>query len=165
MTLPRYRLTSAIIFTATLLLCACAGYGPDNRMLGNTKEQVVQILGQPSTELTTPEGWVMMYPRGPYGKHTYFVYLNRDGTVERWTQVLDEKNFEQIKPNMHRDEVVALIGISKATYGLARNRGYVWNYRYVTPLCFWFQIEFTSDDTVRSTGYSQPPECRIRVSR
>ena len=103
----------------------------------------------------------MMYPRGPFGKHTYFVYLNRDGEVERWTQVLDEKNFTQIKPGMRRDEVVAIIGESKAVFGLARDRGYVWNYRYITPHCFWFQIEFASDDTVRSTGYGQPPECRI----
>jgi hypothetical protein len=165
MILPRHGLAATILLTATLLLCGCAGYGPDNRMLGNTREQVVQALGTPTTELTTPDGRVMMYPRGPFAKHTYFVYLNRDGNMERWTQVLDEKNFAQIKPNMHRDEVVALIGVSKATFGIARNRGYVWNYRYVTPLCFWFQIEFTREDTVRSTGYSQPPECRIRGSR
>jgi len=122
-------------------------------------------MGQPSTELTTQEGKVMMYPRGPFGKHTYFVYLNPDDKVERWTQVLDEKNFARIKPGMHRDEVVATIGESKAMFGLARERGYVWNYRYVTPHCFWFQIEFARDDTVRSTGYGRPPECRVRASR
>ena len=103
----------------------------------------------------------MMYPRGPFGKHTYFVYLNPDDKVERWTQVLDEKNFARIQPGMRRDEVVAIIGESKSVFGLARDRGYVWNYRYVTPHCFWFQIEFASDDTVRSTGYGQPPECKI----
>jgi hypothetical protein len=81
--------------------------------------------------------------------------------MERWAQVLDEKNFARIKPGMHRDEVVATIGESKAVFGLARERGYVWNYRYVTPHCFWFQIEFANDDTVRSKGYGQPPECRI----
>ena len=151
----------ATLLATVLLLCACAGYAPDNRMLGHHRDQIIQIMGQPSTELATPEGKVMMYPRGPFGKHTYFVYLNRDGEVERWTQVLDEKNFAQIKPGMRRDEVVAIIGESKAVFGLARDRGYVWNYRYITPHCFWFQIEFASDDTVRSTGYGQPPECRI----
>jgi hypothetical protein len=151
----------ATLLATVLLLCACAGYAPDNRMLGNHRDQIIQIMGQPSTELTTPEGKVMMYPRGPFGKHTYFVYLNSDDKVERWTQVLDEKNFARIKPGMRRDEVVAIIGESKAVFGLARDRGYVWNYRYITPHCFWFQIEFASDDTVRSTGYGQPPECRI----
>ena len=149
------------LFAAALLLGACAGYAPNNRMLGHSREQVVQIMGPPSTEMTTPEGKVMMYPRGPFGKHTYFVYLNLDGEVKRWEQVLDEQNFSRIKPGMSRGEVVATIGESKAVFGLARDRGYVWNYRYVTPHCFWFQIEFSSDNTVRSTGYGQPPECRI----
>ena len=152
-----------VIMTASLLmLSACAGYSPNDRMLGNSREQVVQIMGQPSTELSGPDGKVMIYPRGPYGKHTYFVYLNRDGTVERWTQVLKEENFARIIPGMSQDEVVAIIGESKETFGLARKRGYVWNYRYVSPHCFWFQIEFDIDDKVRSTGYGQPPECRPR---
>jgi hypothetical protein len=161
MSRSHYCISVATLLATVLLLCACAGYAPDNRMLGNHRDQIIQIMGQPSTELTTPEGKVMMYPRGPFGKHTYFVYLNSDDRVERWTQVLDEKNFARIKPGMRRDEVVAIIGESKAVFGLARDRGYVWNYRYITPHCFWFQIEFASDDTVRSTGYGQPPECRI----
>lgn len=161
--MPRshHRISVAILLAATLLLNACAGYAPNNRMLGNHRDQVIQIMGQPSTELATAEGKVMMYPRGPFGKHTYFIHLTPDDKVARWTQVLDEKNFERIKPGMRRDEVVAIIGESKATFGLARDRGYVWNYRYITPHCFWFQIEFASDDTVRSTGYGKPPECRI----
>jgi hypothetical protein len=159
------RLSAAALLAATLLLGACAGYAPDNRILGNSREQVIQFMGSPSTELTTPEGTVMMYPRGPFGKHTFFVYLNPDNKVERWTQVLEEKNFARIKPGMHRDEVIATIGKSKAVFGLARNRGYVWTYRYITPNCFWFQIEFTSDDTVRSTSYAHPPECMVRAVR
>jgi hypothetical protein len=163
--MPRLQLhlSAVVLLAATLLLSACAGYAPNNGMLGNSREQVIQVMGQPSTELTTPEGRVMQYPRGPFGKHTYFVYLNSDDEVMRWTQVLDEKNFARIEPGMRVDEVVATIGASRDTFGLARGRGYVWNYRYVTPHCFWFQIEFASDDTVRSTGYSQPPECRVRA--
>ncbi len=105
----------------------------------------------------------MIYARGPFGKHTYFVYMDQDGLVERWVQVLHEKNFEQIKPGMTREEVVSIIGESKDAFGLARHRGYVWNYRYVNPHCFWFQIEFTKEDIVRSTGYGKPPECNIRL--
>lgn len=104
----------------------------------------------------------MIFPRGPWGKQTYFVYFDPAGTMTRWTQVLDEKNFDLIKPGMHRNEVIAIIGESKATYGLARNRGYVWNYRYVNTFCMWFNIEFAPENLVRSTGYSKPPECRIR---
>lgn len=154
------------LFALTLLLVlglsACAGYGPSDRMLGSNREQVIQVLGPPAIEQTTADGRVMMFPRGPRGKHTYFVYLGSDGTMTRWTQVLDENNFALIQPGMTRNEVVALIGEARDRFGLARDRGYVWNYRYENSLCFWFQIEFTLEDIVRSTGYSRPPECRKR---
>jgi hypothetical protein len=163
--MPRHhdRISAATLFAATLLLGGCAGYAPNNSMLGKHREHVIQAMGKPAIEIAIPDGHVMQYPRGPFGKHTYFVYLNDEGTITRWTQVLDEKNFARIKPGMHRDEVVATIGSSRNTFGLARDRGYVWNYRYVTPHCFWFQIEFASNDTVRSTGYGRPPECQVRA--
>ena len=154
-------LTRALVI---LLLSSCGTYAPQNTMLGSEMSQVVQILGAPSTRLTTPKGEVLIYAKGPFGKHTYFVYFNHDNVMERWTQVLDEKNFGQIKPGMNKEEIIALIGVSKDTFGLARNRGYVWNYRYENPYCFWFQVEFTSEHVVRSTGYSKPPECRARLS-
>jgi hypothetical protein len=154
-----YRFSFAL---SVLVLYGCSGYAPHNTMLGSSRDQVIQVMGKPAIEISIPEGHVMQYPRGPFGKHTYFVHLNPDDKVIRWTQVLVEKNFARIRPGMHRDEVVATIGESKAVFGLARDRGYVWNYRYVTPHCFWFQIEFASDDTVRSTGYGKPPECRVR---
>ena len=146
-----------------LMLSACAPYAPDDRLLGQDRTWVIQALGAPSNELDFPVGRIMMYPKGPFGKHTYFVYLDKKNTVSRWTQVLDEKYFVQIKPGMSQDEVVEKIGISKDRFELARNRGYVWNYRYVNPHCFWFQIEFASDNTVRSSGYSRPPECRTKL--
>jgi len=157
-----HRLSITIVISSAVLLSACAGYSPNDRMLGNSQEHVIQAMGKPAIEITTPEGRVMQYPRGPFGKHTYFVYLNSDGEVVRWTQVLDEKNFDLIKPGMHRDEVISSIGQSRDTFGLGRNRGYVWNYRYVNTFCFWFQIEFSTENLVRSTGYSKPPECRVR---
>ncbi len=156
-------LSNTILISLALLLSACAGYSPNDRLLGSSREHVIQVMGKPAIEIAIPEGHLMQYPRGPFGKHTYFVYVNPDDKVERWEQVLYEKNFERIKPGTHRDEVVAIIGPSRDTFGLARDRGYVWNYRYVTPHCFWFQIEFASNDTVRSTGYGRPPECRVRA--
>jgi hypothetical protein len=156
-------LSIAMLTSLALLLSACAGYSPNDHLRGSSREQVIQVMGKPAIEIAILGGHVMQYPRGPFGKHTYFVYLNEEGTTTRWTQVLDEKNFAQINAGMHRDEVVANIGPSRDTFGLARGRGYVWNYRYVTPHCFWFQIEFASNDTVRSTGYGRPPECRVRA--
>ena len=149
-----------ITFLFTVLLTGCAGYAPDGRLIGESRAKIIQTLGKPSGELKSADESVLIFPRGPKGKHTYFVYVDQDGRMTRWTQVLDEKNFELIKPEMRRDEVVAIIGEAKDTYGLGRERGYVWNYRFINAHCFWFNIEFTNEHLVRSTGYSKPPECR-----
>jgi hypothetical protein len=159
---PARSLLTAFVVFCVPLLNGCSSYAPTDRILDNSRDQVIQALGQPSTELAIDDGRVMIFPRGPFGKHTYFVYLDQNGRVTHWTQVLDDKNFARIKTGMHRNEVIAIIGDGKDTFGLALDRGYVWNYRFVNPFCFWFQVEFTRDHIVRSTGYSKPPECRIR---
>jgi len=145
-----------------LVLSGCTGYAPDNRWIGENREFVQRMMGAPSSELLLQDSSVIIFPRGPWGKQTYFVYFDRAGAMTRWAQVLDEKNFDLIKPGMHRNEVIAIIGESKVTYGLARDRGYAWNYRYINTFCMWFNVEFTPENLVRSTGYSKPPECRIR---
>jgi predicted small secreted protein len=68
-----------IILLLTSLLSACAGYGPSNSMIGSGKDHIVQVLGKPSTELQTADGQLLIYSKGPFGKETFFVYLNRDG--------------------------------------------------------------------------------------
>jgi hypothetical protein len=151
-----------LAFAATLY--GCAGYAPSDQLVGKPRDEVLRLMGQPSTELDSADGRLMIYPRGPYGKHTYFVYTDTEGKVLHWSQVLNEKNFERIVPGMSRSEVISTIGESKIVFLLARDRGYVWSYRFINPYCFWFQIEFANDDTVRSTGYGKPPECRPKGS-
>ena len=103
------------------------------------------------------------FPRGTFGKHTYSLELDADGKVISYKQLLTEENFRQITPGMDVSEVIERIGMSRDTFKIGRGRGYVWNFRYITPLCQWFQIEFTAENKVRSTGYGMPPECRPRV--
>ncbi len=165
MTHVKPSIASVLVISLLALLTACAGYGPTNNLIGSGRDTIIQVLGKPTTELQRDDGQLLIYSKGPFGKETFFVYLNQDGVMQRWTQVLNEKNFDRIVPGMTRDQVIETIGESKDRFGLARNRGYVWNYRYLNPFCFWFQIEFTAENTVRSSGYSKPPECRVRVIR
>lgn len=151
----------------TLFISGCAtSYSPSPEIIGATADEVIARLGQP---IPRPESLTNVrrldFPRGPYGRHTYVVYFNEQGRAERFAQVLDEKNFARIKPDMSQGEVEEIIGVSRDTFLLGRDRGYVWNYRYITPLCQWFQIEFTLEGKVRSTGYGQPPECRMKTVR
>ncbi len=158
---------STVTLAASLLLSGCAtSYAPSADIIGATPDEVVARLGPPLPRPESLEGISRLdFPRGPYGRHTYFVYFNEQGKAERIDQVLDEKNFALIKPDMDKAEVVQLIGVSRDTFVIGRDRGYVWNYRYNTPLCQWFQIEFTLEGKVRSAGYGRPPECQMKVVR
>ena len=140
-------------------LVGCVGYGPNNQFIGLDRKEIVQRLGEPTDELKSSAGAVLEYARGPYGRHSYRIGLDSAGKVTQWEQILIDSNFKKIRPAMTQAEVRALIGRSYEISGLARNRGEVWSYRYETPSCVWFQVEFTADGLVRSAGDGIPPEC------
>jgi hypothetical protein len=144
---------------ACTLLTGCAGYSPGKNIIGADRAAVTALMGKPAQDVQLTEGSGRVWRRGPYGSHTYFVELNRQGLVTRWEQVLAEENFKRIQPNQTKAAVEALIGPSFIKTQLARNRGEVWAYRFETPFCIWFEIEFSAQYAVRSAGYGFPPEC------
>lgn len=155
--------SGAILLLMTTLGGCATSYSPSSKTMGASRDEVIAQLGPPDPaprDLSTASR--LDFPRGPYGKHTYSVYFDESGRVNGFRQLLTEENFAKIKPGMTTGQVVDLIGVSRDTFGLARNRGFVWNYRYITPFCQWFQVEFTLENTVRSTGFGMPPECRRR---
>ena len=143
-------------------LTACSGYAPSANPTGMTADQVIAQMGTPETRRTVEGGSRLEYPRGPFGKHTWFVYLDPTGRVVRTEQVLNERNFLNINPGMTQDEVRMMLGRPGAVYTLGRSRGVVWNYRYENPFCRWYQVEIDQEQKVRSAGYGEPPECRRR---
>ncbi len=141
----------------SILLSACTGYAPTEKLIGQDRAALIKALGQPERE-TESDGYKKLhFPRGPGGSDTYFVYINDNDEVVRWEQVLTEEQLNKIKSGMTRDQVIDLIGITTNTSKLGRGRGYVWHYRYKTPQCRSFVIEFTSEDIVRSAGYRFRP--------
>lgn len=151
----------AMIGVAAVLAGCATSYSPSEAMVGLTREEVIARLGPPDP-LPADMGSAtrLDFPRGPFGKHTYSAAFDPAGRATGFRQLLREENFGKIKPGMSTADVIDLIGVSREKFGLARNRGYVWNYRYISPFCQWFQIEFTQENEVRSTGYGIPPECR-----
>lgn len=143
------------------LLSGCASYSPNDAIIGLSREEVITRLGRPEPDSSAPNPSRLDFPRGPMGKHTYFVYFDDLGRAVRFEQVLTEERFAKIVPGLSTDEVIELVGISRSTFGLARDRGFVWSYRYENPFCQWFQVEFTIEGKVRSAGYSKAPECRV----
>jgi hypothetical protein len=149
--------------TGLSLLTACSGYAPPADLTGVTADQLVAQMGPPETRRPIAGGGTRLeFPRGPYGVHTWFVYLDASGRAVRSEQVLTEQNFTQINPGMDEDEVRYKLGRPGEVDGLARSRGTVWSYRYVNPFCLWFQVEISQERKVRSAGYGEPPECSRR---
>lgn len=156
--------SSFFLVIAAALLAGCQTYGPSERFIGMSREQVIAEMGKPyPTPPDLSQAQRLDFPRGPFGMHTYSLQFDADGKVIGYTQLLTEENFKKITPGMDVSEVTEIIGVSRDQFGLARNRGYVWNFRYITPLCRSFQIEFTAEHKVRSTGYGAPPECRPKI--
>lgn len=145
------------------ILAGCASfsaYEPQRELLGKSRVDVTLAMGPPAAEQIIEGGCRLVYPRGPFGRHTYMVTLDRDGKVTGWEQVLTEENFIKILPGMTAAQVEALIGPSFVKTQLARKRGEFWSYRFHSPFCIWFEVEFDIDGKVRSAGYGVPPECR-----
>lgn len=147
---------------AVAALSACTGYAPPNALTGLSRDEVVARMGPPETQRPVAGGSRLEFPRGPYGVHTWFVYLDANGRATRAEQVLTEANFLRINPGMGQEEARQVLGRPGEVQGLARSRGTVWSYRYENTRCLWFQIEMTAENTVRSAGYGEPPECQRR---
>jgi hypothetical protein len=152
-------LIKALVCLALIAVTGCAGYAPSRQSIGQDRAALLASMGQPEREYALDGLSVLHYPRGPAGSHTYFIYLDGNNRVMKWEQVLTEERFNTISPGMTKDQVILTLGVTKINHGLSRNRGYVWHYRYETPHCKSFVIEFTPEDTVRSAGY------RIRSGR
>lgn len=136
-----------------LLVAACANCSPDNRLIGQHRTALLAQMGQPEREYLSNEFKKLQFPRGPAGWHTYFVYIDKDDRVANWEQVLTEARFDALKPSMTREEVIDIVGISLSQNQLAKDRGYLWYYRYENTQCRSFFIEFDSQNNVRGTGY------------
>jgi len=150
---------TVLFFTLLSLVAGCAGYAPSKDTVGQGREGLLAAMGQPEREYPLDDATVLHFPRGPAGSHTYFVYIDGNDRVLRWEQVLTETRFDTIQPGMTEEQVVKTLGITKIRHGLARQRGYVWHYRYENNQCKSFVIEFTPENTVRSAGY------RVRSGR
>ena len=141
------------------LLHACSSYGPPKVVSGLGREALIAQMGAPDLERRLDVGSRLEFPRGPYGKHTWFVYLDSAGQATRVEQVLTPQNFSLVSVGMAQEEVRKLLGRPGEIQGLGRSRGEVWSYRYENYDCQWFQVELTLQQQVRSASYATPPEC------
>lgn len=154
----------AAISISVAWLAGCAGYSPEGLPRGATVAEVVSVLGAPTGTTQAPQR--LEFARGPFGKHTYMVDFDADGRMRSWEQVLTEENFFQVLPGQTRDDVITRLGRPSTTFPIGRQHIMVWNYRYESPFCQWFQVSIgTAPDTlgrVTEVGFGPDPACTPR---
>ncbi len=167
--LPVMRFSRSLlpIAVSAALLAACAWYSPSGIVAGQSEADVVRAMGAPSGRYALPGGAVRLeYARGPYGRVTYMVDLDAAGRVAGWQQVLTEANFLRVRPGMSRDELLRLLGRPGEVFRVPWQRAVVWNWRYPTNDCLWFQATLTlDDDRVRDAGHGIDPRCDAPADR
>lgn len=124
-----------------------------------SRVELIAQMGLPERVRPLDGGSLLEFPGGPYGKQTWFVYLDASGKVLRSEQVLTEKNFNRIEPGMPREEVRNILGRPGEVQMLGRARGVVWSYRYENAHCNWFRVEISQQQQVHSAGNALAPEC------
>lgn len=117
-----------------LLLAGCAAYDGYSLQPGSsTGAEVIQLMGEPAMRWPEAEGGeTLVYPRGPYGFHTYFVRIDAQGRLASRENVLQTKYFARIQAGMTPEEVVRVLGPSVAAWTVyfeARDE-LVWEWRY-----------------------------------
>lgn len=150
-----FSLGRLLIAASVVFISACSTYAPAPSLIGQSVEQVRAQLGPPTSQAADR----LVYARGPYGRHTWFLTLDGAGKVQAIDQRLREDVFAQIVPEMPQARVLDLLGPPSEQQKLARERGMIWSWRYENHQCLWFQVEMTEAHQVRSAGYGQPPEC------
>lgn len=159
-TTVRHRLSlRAFLILVPPLFAACSVFAPPGGTPGMSRVDLIAQMGQPERVRSLDGGSLLEFPGGPFGKQTWFIYLDASGNVIRSEQVLTEKNFDRIEAGMTRDEVRNILGRPGEVQMLGRGRGVVWSYRYENNLCNWFQVEISRQQQVRSAGNGLAPEC------
>ena len=150
-------------FGLAALLGGCASYAPTGIVPGQPEGDVVRAMGAPTGRYALPGGGARLeYARGPYGRQTYMVDLDGAGRVERVQQVLTEANFLRVVPGMGRNDLLLLLGRPGEVFGVAKQDSQVWNWRYPTNDCLWFQVTVTPDGRVLDAGRRVDPHCDAR---
>ncbi|HMN77471.1 MAG TPA: hypothetical protein PKC97_15510 [Burkholderiaceae bacterium] len=143
------------------LLAACASSAtPQGLPLGSTEAQVIARMGPPTGRYTLDNGGTRLeFARGPQGRETYMVDFDAAGGSIVWDQVLTPQNFVSLEYGISSDEVLKRIGHPGSTKFYPRQGITVWNYRYPTHNCLWYQVSIGSDGKFLGAAHTTDPQC------
>ena len=153
--------------TVTLWLAAgiagCAGvrFGMPTLPPGTPIAEATRVLGPPTREHRLTGGVRRLeFWGGSFGKTTWMVDFDPSGRLPAMEQVRTEANFYAIPPGIGRAELLARVGPPSSTFAIPRQGIQVWNYRYETNDCLWFQVSIRdADGRVGETTRGIDPSC------
>lgn len=146
------------------LLVGCAAVPPPSTPaglpLGSTEAQVIARMGQPTGRYQLPQGGTRLeFARGPQGRETYMVDFDAKGGSILWEQVLTPQTFLSLQSGMSTEEVLMRIGHPGSTRDFPRQQLWVWNYRYPTFDCLWYQVSIGYDGKFIGAANTTDPQC------
>lgn len=142
-------------------LTACAVLEPAMELrTGQSEAEVLQRMGLPNARHAMPDGLTRLeFARGPAGRSTWMVDLDRGGRVAAFEQVLNEAVFQRIIGDMSREDLMRLIGRPAHRQGEWQGRE-TWSWRYPTNDCLWFRVTLSPEGrTLGGGGYMPDPSC------
>jgi hypothetical protein len=80
-------------------------------------------------------------------------------TAAQYEQVMDLWYLTRITPGLSVEDVLMRVGHPGSTQAIKRQQLVLWNYRYPTNDCLWFQISIGDDGKVISGGQGIDPQC------
>jgi hypothetical protein len=151
--------------TGVLTLCGCVSYsGSALRPGQSTLDEVRATMGEPAARWSNPDGSLQLsYPRGPSGFHSYMVYLDAAGRLQRIQNVMDYDSFYRISRGMSESDVVRILGpsVPEWTNYFEARKELVWEWRYCNEFseAARFDVLFDGDSRTVRTSMSHAEEC------
>ena len=151
---------AAVCLAATLAGCAGLRFGPPSLPPGTTVAEAIRTMGRPTAEYRLPDSLRRLeYWGGSFGKSTYMLDFDANDRLVGMEQVLTERNFYALPAGITQDELLARMGPPSSTFAIPRQHIRVWNYRYDTNDCLWFQVSIGDDGRVAETTRGIDPSC------
>lgn len=141
-----------ITTTLSLLLGACAGFGPPP-LPGQSMAEVEASRGRPGARYPGPDGGTIAeYGAGAFGQFTWMATYGADGRLRSWEQVLSDEKFAAVKLGRdNKDSILRTFGHPAETSYLALRGLDVWSYRYKQSGVWnaMMHVHFSKDGVVR----------------
>jgi hypothetical protein len=156
--LPASAFSRRALWLPALFLVGCASHSGGGLTPGSSSlDDVLAQMGPPARQWTDAgKGAQLSYPRGPAGLHSYMVFIDARGRLDRIENVMTDRSLARVKAGMGKDDVLRLLGppVPEWTVYFAARRELAWEWRYCNgrSMTARFHVLFDNDTgRVRST--------------